>query len=138
MEEETRPEWADNPEEIPKKTVGRNGNLLNVGGTYEGAGRPKGAKNRSTILKHYLGLKLKRRDPITGEEKTLPLDRFLELEMLAKALEERDLPTYKEIKDTVFGKNTDNVNLTGDIDLSNAIQLNIGFEKPTEQPSDGN
>jgi hypothetical protein len=111
---------------------GKNGGILKVGGDHERPGRPPGSKNRATILNKYIDLQIKRKDPITGEQKELSVDEFMELEMIAKVLEERDLPTYKEIKDTRFGKLTDNVNVTGEVDLSHAVQISIGFEEPSE------
>jgi hypothetical protein len=132
--EETKQEPI--PEEIPRKTVGVNGNLLNVGGTFEGAGRPPGKKNRATVLNQFMGVKFKRAHPITGVEEERTVEEWLELAMISKAMMESDVPAYKEIKDTRFGKNTDNVNLTGDVDLTKAININIVFTPPTDELPD--
>lgn len=117
---------------------GRNGGTLYAGSHGKETGRPKGSKNRATILNKFMDIHVKRRHPISGVEEEKTIEEWIELEMIAKALEERDLGTWKEIKDTRFGKITDNVNLTGDLDLSQAVKISIGFDEPTdEQPTDG-
>lgn len=70
-------------------------------------GRPKGKKNRGTILRELLALQDK------GGENT---EIRLEQAIILKALN-GDVAAYKEIKDTMYGKITDtSVNLNVDTD----------------------
>lgn len=145
MEEETNPRdkpewWREAPDKPVETMPGKNGGTLLKGDYGQGklGGYPKGKKNRSTILKHYMNLRISQQIALTGETKVLPLESHMELEMLAAILQDRNPVVYKEVKDTVYGKLTDNLNVTGDVDLSHAIQFNIGFEEPNkDQPTDG-
>lgn len=79
-------------------------------------GRPKGSKNRSTILKKWIELTTKLKNPITGAEELGIVEDKVALALLSKALK-GDVAAIKEINDTLYGKLTEKseVNTTGDI-----------------------
>lgn len=75
-------------------------------------GRPKGAKSRGTILKKYVSLTYKDKNGQTAEQpfgtdgEPLTVEELMELMQIRKALK-GDTNAYKEIKDTIYGKNPD-------------------------------
>ena len=103
-------------EETVEKTVGkgRNGNLRPKPFTSEyqpnNFGRPKGSKNRSTILNKWLDVKVKVKNPATGakEEHTLEDEIILSLITAAK---KGKVDAVKEILDTRYGKISDKIEL---------------------------
>lgn len=131
------PVEADNLSEnsVPKGIPGRNGGTLYPGanGQEKLGGRTPGKKNRATILNQFMGVKFKRAHPVTGVEEERTVEEWLEIAMISKAMMEHDVKAYQEIKDTIFGKNTDNVNLTGDVDLSKALNFNFHFIQPKDE-----
>lgn len=66
-------------------------------------GRPKGAKNRSTILKKWLELPCELTNPLTGEATAGTIEDRIALALISKALRE-DVPAIKEIFDSAYGK----------------------------------
>lgn len=98
-------------------------------------GRPKGSLNRSTIVKKWLEAEEKIKNPITGTQESLTQADIMTLGLIKEA-RKGNVAAYKELMDSGFGKLTDQLNVTGDVDLSHAIQLNVEFEKPTEPKSD--
>ncbi len=77
------------------------------------AGRPPGIKDRGTILRRYLALQYKDKhnaskpQPFGADAETpMTVEEMIELSILRKALS-GDVTAYKEIKDTLFGKNPD-------------------------------
>ena len=80
------------------------------------AGRPKGSKNRSTILKQFLELEYRKRgrpvsNPLDPSAKSMTIEEAIDAKLICKAID-GDLAAIREIKDTVYGKNPDIV--TGD------------------------
>lgn len=71
-------------------------------------GRPKGSRNRATILREMLAVKLKDQDgklkknPIT-EAETITYEEAIDAALVKKALNGH-LPAIQEIKDTLHGK----------------------------------
>ena len=66
------------------------------------AGRPKGAKNRSTIAKYWLETTQKAKNPITGVEETLTQEDLGTLAMVKK-MREGDVSAYKELMNSAYG-----------------------------------
>jgi hypothetical protein len=66
-------------------------------------GRPKGAKNRSTILKKWLEPPCELTNPLTGEATAGTIEDRIALALISKALRE-DVPAIKEIFDSANGK----------------------------------
>jgi len=65
-------------------------------------GRPKGAKNRSTIARHWLEATQKAKNPITGEEQILTQEDLGTL-ALVKKMREGDVSAYKQLMDSAYG-----------------------------------
>ena len=71
-----------------------------------GGGRPKGVKNRATILRKWIETRTKIVDPGTGETVDGTMEDKVYLALLSKALGE-DVAAIKEINDTLYGKIAD-------------------------------
>jgi len=76
-------------------------------------GRGKGVKNRATILKKYLTVILRDKDGKTRgqpygiqDDEPLTVEEAMEVAQINKALK-GDTNAYREIKDSVYGKNPD-------------------------------
>lgn len=70
-------------------------------------GRPIGAKNRSTILKKWIEITAKLKNPVTGKEESGTVEDKVNLALITKALA-GDVQAIKEINDTLYGKIQDN------------------------------
>ena len=77
-------------------------------------GRPKGIKDRSTILKKWLEVAAKVKNPETNAETIGTIEDKIGLSLIAKALT-GDVQAIKEINDTLYGKIPDKTKLEGDI-----------------------
>ena len=77
-------------------------------------GRPKGSKNRSTIVREIL-------EAIHDKESGKTNAEVMTYQIAAKALD-GDLNAYKELMDSGFGKNVDVTQLQGDPD--NPLNIN--------------
>jgi hypothetical protein len=86
------------PEDNPKPFVkGQSGNP---------AGRPKGLRNRSTIVREWMEAMERTKNPITGETEELTQADIATLAVLKKA-RSGDVNAYRELMDSAFGKNPD-------------------------------
>jgi hypothetical protein len=65
-------------------------------------GRPKGSKNRSTIVRELLEYASKQKNVLTGEEQTLTQEQAITLAMLVKA-GKGDVSAYKALMDSGYG-----------------------------------
>lgn len=91
-----------------EKTVNPKGNIQNLkpykkGQSGNPAGYPKGQKNRATILKKWIEVAVKFKDPITEEEISGTVEDKISLSLINKALS-GDVQAIKEINDTLYGK----------------------------------
>jgi hypothetical protein len=66
------------------------------------AGKPKGAKNRSTIAKYWLEVNQKLKNPLTGTEETMSQEDLMTLALIKKA-REGDVAAYKALMDSGYG-----------------------------------
>ena len=73
-------------------------------------GRPKGVRNRSTIVKYWLEAIKEAKNPITGQLEQLPIQDQLVLALIGKALK-GDVAAFKELMDSGHGKVTDQQNI---------------------------
>ena len=85
-------------------------------------GRPKGSRNRQTIVNQWLEAVKEARNPITGLNETLPIADQMVLALIGKALK-GDVSAFKELMDSGYGKLTDKVEHSGDI--ITGIQINV-------------
>jgi hypothetical protein len=66
------------------------------------AGRPKGAKNRSTIARRWLEVNQSLKNPLTGEQETMSQEDLMTLALIKKA-REGDVTAYKALMDSGYG-----------------------------------
>lgn len=66
-------------------------------------GRPKGTKNRSTVIKRWLDAIDKGDNPITGETENMSIEDKMTIALLAKALK-GDTQAYKALMDSAYGQ----------------------------------
>ena len=74
-------------------------------------GRPKGTRNRSTIVREWLEANYKKVNPITGQIETLQIQDHLVISLIGKALK-GDVPAFKELMDSGHGKIIDGLDVT--------------------------
>jgi hypothetical protein len=65
-------------------------------------GRPKGAKNRSTIARRWLEVNQSLKNPLTGEQQTMSQEDLMTLALIKKA-REGDVTAYKALMDSGYG-----------------------------------
>jgi hypothetical protein len=65
-------------------------------------GKPKGAKNRSTIAKYWLEVNQKLKNPLTNQEETMSQEDLMTLALIKKA-REGDVAAYKALMDSGYG-----------------------------------
>jgi hypothetical protein len=65
-------------------------------------GRPKGSRNRSTIVKELLEFASSQKNVLTGEQQTLTQEQAITLAMLLKA-GKGDVNAYKALMDSCYG-----------------------------------
>ena len=85
-------------------------------------GRPKGSRNRSTIVKEVLQMLSKEDNPLTGQEEWLTNEQRMTISILLKALK-GDVNAYNSIMDSAYGKSKDTV------DLNTSETVNHDFKK---------
>jgi hypothetical protein len=89
------------------------------------AGRPKGSKNRSTIVKELLEFASSQKNVLTGEQETLTQEQAITLAMLLKA-GKGDVNAYKALMDSCYGapKQTTDTNLNvSDFDVKDLFKI---------------
>jgi len=84
-------------------------------------GRPKGSKNRSTILKELAELRTKGIDPVTGEEVWMTNEYRMAMAVIEKTIAKGDHQALNMILDNIYGKQKDSV------DLHTSEQVNHDF-----------
>jgi hypothetical protein len=100
---------------------GRNGGTLKPfekGESGNPSGRPKGAKNRSTIARYWLEVNQDLKNPLTGDTETMSQEDLMTLALIKKA-REGDVNAYKALMDSGYGAPVQQIEQTNtDIDLS--------------------
>ncbi len=89
-----------------------------------GAGRPKGKKNRRTLLKKWLDTKMEIENPVSGEKTEGILEDQVVLALINAAIN-GDVGAIKEVFDTRYGMKTTKVN---PIENSSKINLIVSTE----------
>jgi hypothetical protein len=84
-----------NPENITKHE-------FNKGESGNPNGRPKGAKNRSTIARQWLEVNQNLKNPITGVNETMSQEDLMTLALIKKA-RDGDVNAYKALMDSGYG-----------------------------------
>ena len=67
-------------------------------------GRGKGVRNRATIVKEWLMVEQKFKNPLTGQEEILSQADIMTLAVINKA-RKGDVVAFRELMDSGFGKN---------------------------------
>ena len=86
-------------------------------------GRPKGAKNRSTIARKWLEVMQDAKNPITGELEKLTQEDLMTLAIIHKA-RKGDVNAYKQLMDSAHGLPTQQIDITTEKPIFNGIDLN--------------
>ena len=74
-------------------------------------GRPKGLRNRSTIVREWLEANYKKVNPITGQNETLQIQDHLVISLIGKALK-GDVQAFRELFDSGHGKISELLDVT--------------------------
>jgi|TARA_R100000482_G_scaffold94512_1_gene39600 hypothetical protein len=74
-------------------------------------GRPKGSKNRSTILKELAELRTKGIHPVTGEEVWMTNEYRMAMAVIEKVIEKGDHQALNMVLDNIYGKQKDSVDI---------------------------
>ena len=74
-------------------------------------GRPKGSKNRSTILKEIAELRTKGIHPVTGEEVWMTNEYRMAMAVIEKVIEKGDHQALNMVLDNIYGKQKDSVDI---------------------------
>ena len=75
------------------------------------SGRPKGIRNRSTIVREWLEATYKKVNPITGQNETLQIQDHLVISLIGKALK-GDVQAFRELFDSGHGKVSELLDVT--------------------------
>jgi hypothetical protein len=87
--------------------------LLEKGETANPNGRPKGARNRATIVREWLETMESYVNPITKEKERLSQADIITLALINKA-RKGDVAAFKELMDSCFGKIADQLDMSID------------------------
>jgi len=108
---------SKNTEKTPR--VGKNGNNLKVVKRGDPSpnpnGRPKGSRNRSTVIREFLEATMTEKNPITGKAEKLSVEQLMALSMIKQVLSKGNVHAWNSIKDDAYGKAKESVELSGDI-----------------------
>ena len=77
-------------------------------------GRGKGVRGRATIVREWLMVEQKFKNPLTGKEEILSQADIMTLAVISKA-RKGDVIAFRELMDSGFGKNTDIQETTIDV-----------------------
>ena len=78
-------------------------------------GRPKGSRDRQTIVNQWLEAVKEARNPITGKNENLPISDQMVLKLIGKVLLDGDVQAFKELMDSGYGKLTEKLQHSGEI-----------------------
>lgn len=76
-------------------------------------GRPKGAKNRSTIARYWLEVNQNLKNPLTGDTETMSQEDLMTLALIKKA-RDGDVNAYKALMDSSYGAPIQQTDITTD------------------------
>jgi len=97
-------------------------------------GRPKGAKNRSTIAKYWLEVNQKLKNPLTNQEETMSQEDLMTLALIKKA-REGDVSAYKALMDSGYGAPKQDMDITTDGQTINTVPQIVFTSTNKKQPS---
>lgn len=76
-------------------------------------GRPKGSRNRSTIVREILELLEHQKNPITGKHEELTQEQIMTLAVLSKA-RKGDVRAYQALMDSSYGQPKQQIELSNE------------------------
>jgi len=99
--------------------VNKNPNIENLKPFKKGEsgnpnGRPKGKRSRSTIVKEWLEVSQKVKNPISGITEELEQQDIMTLALIKKA-REGDVQAYRELMDSSYGKIESKIEYSGEM-----------------------
>lgn len=89
-------------------------------------GRPKGSRNRSSIVKQWLEVEQKIKNPITGKDELLEQQDIITLSLLKKA-RDGDVNAFKELMDSAYGKLSQTLTHEGNAEQPVIFELDPKF-----------
>jgi hypothetical protein len=108
----------NNKKQIRKMANEENLIPVQLGEVRNPNGRPKGAKNRSTIARKWLEVNQSLKNPLTGENETMSQEDLMTLALIKKA-RDGDTNAYKALMDSGYGAPVQQIEQTNtEIDLS--------------------
>lgn len=93
-------------------------------GNTSGKGRPKGAKNRSTLLRKWLDTKLKTKHPVTKKDVSVTLEDEVALSIIEQA-RKGNVKAQALVLDSLYGK------------LTNVVEAQVETKVIVEYIDDG-
>lgn len=84
-----------------------------------------------TILKRFLSIEMDSENPVTGETERLSVADIIYLKQIAKAMNEGDFQSFKELCDRFEGKTQASVNI--DAEVKSKV-VRVGFKKKDSEP----
>lgn len=93
-------------------------------GNTAGKGRPKGAKNRSTLLRKWLDARLKIKHPVSGKEVSVTLEDDVALSIITQA-RKGNVKAQALVLDSLYGK------------LTNTLEAQVETKVIVEYVDDG-
>lgn len=86
------------------------------------SGRPKGSRNRSTVIKRWLEAIDKNKNPMTGEVEEMTVEDRMTLALIGKALK-GDTSAYKALMDSAYGHPKQEIENTGQSEVITRIRF---------------
>jgi hypothetical protein len=80
-------------------------------------GRPKGTRNRATIVKEFLDVITAGKNPLSGEDENLSVEQRMTLAMIGQVINKGNVQAYNAILDNRYGKQKDSVSVESPIIL---------------------
>jgi len=77
-------------------------------------GRPKGLRNRSTVIREFFEASMKGKNPITGKDEELTVEQRVILSMLNQAINKGNTQAVNFLYDSLYGKIQDKLDVTSD------------------------
>jgi hypothetical protein len=81
-------------------------------------GRPKGVRNRSTVLKEFLEVVSNYTNPLTNKTEKLTVEEQMALSMIASVRDKHNVTAWKEILDAVYGKQKEVLEVDGNVTVT--------------------
>jgi Family of unknown function (DUF5681) len=100
------------------------------------AGRPVGSRNRASVLRKWLDVAAKIKNPETGQMEAGTIEDRIALGILTKALK-GDPAAFREIMDSVYGKNTEKVETTAAVAVQTIKVRIVGGGPPIARDENG-